>query len=605
MKTAIKAIILISCLLAVTLATYRLHGSPQRGVDDANIFFTYSENVASGNGITYGHNADRVEGVTSMLWMLICATIFSFGLHESAVLVVSVLIVLLTQCSILNAIHRCTADRQKAWPYQCIYGVLVLSSPAYISWMTITLMDTCLWGLIVASMTYVVLFPPVSSRAQIVAAIPFVLAPIARPEGMLVAPVLTGLLWLRSQGSGLRSQTRFCLVTGGVVGLSLAALTAFRLMYFGYPFPNTYYAKVSPSLAYDLHEGKEYFYKFILSSTIIGGLVVAAFVACASWIGRAVDSARFLRSVSALWLSNMRASGATALSAALLLVVPILTGGDHFSMFRFYQPVYPILCLAFVLLISECCVFDPGGFREAVSAGRGNAARLAAVGIVLAYWLSSYAFEDSWSSMRWRSPIAHEFRIAEEGIARGKSLKLLFSERGQYPAIGVITAGGIARTYPGRIIDLMGLNNSYIAHFKGDRKGMKNHAAFEKEAFFHVAPDVLLASPPVPPQTNNLYSVWLKGLLDDSRFAAEWRYGKLSSKQDSGRSEVAFFKKSFLDSVSAGSGLEFRDTMIWSNRWVEVGKTTDGEDHRPEKHTVMPSHVGPALAPRQEKMEWP
>ncbi|MCJ7812526.1 hypothetical protein MUP95_04305, partial [bacterium] len=200
MKTTLKAIILIVCFVTATRLTYKIHGSPKVGVDDANIFFSYAENLAVGNGITYAHNPDRVEGFTSMLWMLICASVFSLGGGESAILVLSVCIVLLTQWILLAAMSRLLSEKNgKAWPYEYFYLILILCSPAYVTWMTITLMDTCLWGLIVVAMIYFVLLPPTSYQKRLLAFIPFALAPMARPEGIVVAPVFACLLWLRFQ----------------------------------------------------------------------------------------------------------------------------------------------------------------------------------------------------------------------------------------------------------------------------------------------------------------------------------------------------------------------------------------------------------------------
>lgn len=138
------------------------------------------------------------------------------------------------------------------------------------------------------------------------------------------------------------------------------------------------------------------------------------------------------------------------------------------------------------------------------------------------------------------------------------------------PSIGVITAGGIARTYDGVIIDLMGLNNLFIAHYCGDRKGYKNHAAFEMQAFYDINPDILIASPTSPPETNNFDNWVLKGLLIDPRFTDNWRYGILSRAGSAAKSNRAFFRKTYLNNIEHTASLSFVDTMIWSNRWVEV-----------------------------------
>jgi|GEM_PF-6370263 len=70
-------IFLVSLLIATWL-TYHLHGSPRKGIDDANIFFSYAENLANGQGLVYGDAGGRVEGFTSMLWVLTCASSFKF-----------------------------------------------------------------------------------------------------------------------------------------------------------------------------------------------------------------------------------------------------------------------------------------------------------------------------------------------------------------------------------------------------------------------------------------------------------------------------------------------------------------------------------------------
>jgi arabinofuranosyltransferase len=570
MKAIIKLLLVTSCFVAATWWTYNLHGSPKVGVDDANLFFSYAQNVASGNGITYAHNPEHVEGVTSMLWMLICALVFSLGGNESAVLFVATSLAVLTQWILLGAIRRLAMERNSmAWPYEWAYIALIVSSPAYVTWMTITLMDTCLWGLIIAAMAHAVVSPPASKREGYLAAIPFALAPIARPEGMLVAPVFASLLWLRFQPGGLRFATRVCIGIGCALLVTTTALTAFRLLYFGYPLPNTYYAKVSPLLAYNLQEGEEYLCEFVSSGTIVGGCVAVVLLVCAASFGNAVDRIRSGRSLRSLFRNRIGACAAMAFAALTLLLVPVVTGGDHFNMFRLYQPAYPLLCVTLLSLLLESRVFDVGGGWGIAAWGRRNVGKTVATGIVVAYWLFAYSSGNSWNSVRRGSPIDHEFRIAEQGIARGRKLGALLAQEGRpFPAIGVITSGGIARTYPGPIVDLMGLNNTFIGHFKGDRKGQKNHAAFEKDAFFQVEPDILLASPPVPPATKNYGDTCLKGLFEDPRFTARWRYGILSKRAAPASGQRAFFRADFLKNLPAETDLVFRDTRIWlSNRW--------------------------------------
>ena len=506
-----------------------------------------------------------------MLWMLVCAAVFWLGLNEFSVLLLSVFLVAATHGIIFIAIQNCAADSsQKPWPYQGLYLALIISQPAYITWMTITLMDTALWGLMIAAMTYAVISPPLSRGGRTIAAMPFVLAPICRPEGMLVAPILLGLVWFRSQPPGLRAVTRFCIKTGLALLVMIAALTIFRLLYFGYPLPNTFYAKVSPSIVYNLRSGSQYLHGFAGSSTVVYACVAIVLLAITAWLGGVAGRIRSNLSLKAMLTSHMKGSAATSFAALGLLLVPVLTGGDHFGMFRFFQPAYPLLCLTLILVLSENRLLTLDDLKAPFLQRTRKIVTISAAGVVLGYWLFAFSSSYSWRGLLRASPIGHEFRVAEDGTAQGKRLKTLFAQGQRFPAIGVIKSGGIARGYPGPIVDLMGLNNAAIAHFKGERKGMKNHAAFEKDPFFMVEPDVLLVSPPVPPETTNFGSGLLKGLLDDPRFTARWRSGVLSLSDDPSNAQEVFVKTTFLEDMPPETKLEFRETMIWLDKWVAI-----------------------------------
>ena len=58
----------------------------------------------------------------------------------------------------------------------------------------------------------------------------------------------------------------------------------------------------------------------------------------------------------------------------------------------------------------------------------------------------------------------------------------------QKPEVGVVTAGGIARTYQGPVFDMLGLSSVKIAHADRHRTGLKNHAAFSSSVFYETLP---------------------------------------------------------------------------------------------------------------------
>ena len=552
-----------------------------RGIDDAQILFSYSSNLAAGHGLVYANNPEHVEGATSLLWTLICAIPFRLGLDESGVLAISVFLLCLTQILILGIIRRAAAARQfPSWPFELTYLFLVFSCPAYFTWMSITLMDTCLWGFLVVLMIRVALKPPRSPLGVVLASIPFFLAPLGRPEAVLVAPVVILLAWLRN-GTGQEDRRRLVLVLTTAVLVSVAAVTIFRLSYFGYPLPNTYYAKVSPSLAYNLQGGTNYLYGYATQSGLVIGVCVLLLMGLAAWwagalAGRLTSCLR-TRRWPAICIASWKLS---ALVAVILLVAPVLTGGDHFIMFRFYQPAYPVITLTLVLLL---IAWSPAGASAQLASLLQPKRYLipsCCLSLLLAFWAYHYLQQPSWSSFRDASPIQYQFSLTEGGIRTGRRLSGLFAGAATLPTIGVYKAGGVARTYPGRIVDLMGLNTPAIAHYRGDRKGRKNHAAFEKDAFFKLGRiDVLLASPPVPPDTVSFASYVLKGLMDDPRFVERWRYGLLRSSGAEGDAFEAFYFSGFVDSLEATARYQFRETMKWSNKWIVVDSIDGAEPH--------------------------
>lgn len=66
------------------------------GIDDADIFFTYANNLANGNGIIYSRDILPVEGYSSMLWMLLSSLVFLTGFDEVGVFLVALILFIST-----------------------------------------------------------------------------------------------------------------------------------------------------------------------------------------------------------------------------------------------------------------------------------------------------------------------------------------------------------------------------------------------------------------------------------------------------------------------------------------------------------------------------
>ncbi len=578
--------VVIGLLLLAVWFCWLLHEKPVRGCDDANIFFSYAENLAQGNGLTYGHNPERVEGFTSMLWTLLCAASFRAGLGEAGIWALALSLFVGTQFLYLAMIRRFMdgADgppggkegvQFTSWVPAALFLALVLSSPSYVTWTTITLMDTGLWGGCIAWMAFIAIWPPVGRRSLYAALAPFILSPFVRPESMVVAPGFIMIGWLRARGGSVSKTetspaTRFVVSTGLVTAVSWGALTAFRLVYFGFPLPNTYYAKVSPSLLYNLRQGREYLQQYACSGTIAGlGILVVA-IAVTLWLVNVIRAGAFRRGWFTGLSNKVDAVDAVALSAALLLVTPVLAGGDYFVMFRFFQPAYPLICLLIVLTGWRFVASGHGsGSLPSQGLGWWSGLRAGAVALIVGYWGIAYAWDLSWSSMRWGSPLTPDFTLVTEGMRKGRLLGAWFGDMPQYPVVGVIAAGGPARTFPGRIVDTMGLNTREFAMARDDREGIRSHTAFNKRIFYTIEPDILLAEPPYKSGVENFDTTVLKRIFYDPPFVLHWRFGVLTRQGYPGVSVRAFFRDRLLDSLALTGTFIFVDEKVWDGKaWV-------------------------------------
>lgn len=470
------------------------------GVDDANIFFVYARNLAAGHGFVWNTGGPRVEGFSSPLWLLLITPFFAaHSSPELSLFLLSAVLVSAALAIALTLFVRCfRQDDEQHGPYLLIaFGLGWLlwcfAQPLFLLWTTLTLMETGLWCAVVMVGTVITAWCVSPTRGEKPPWPLWVLIPLmllARPEGMMWAGTLiaaeTALQWI--SGKPIRRWLRHTALSLAVYGLALGALTAFRLAYFGYPLPNTYYAKVSPDRLYTLTTGWEYFSEFLLSHRALPFLAILVAVIALWFAGRTLHAVwvRLRNKSPAQPRFPMAAAYVASMAALCGLIAPILVGGDHFDGFRFYQPIWPTLALPLIFLLCD-------GFNRATHAypllrTRGPSLTLSLVALALLGWFFKPDVEQ-WRTVG-RRRVVDEFRLARDGRALGESLNRIFADT--LPEIGAIAVGGVKFAYHGPVNDLMGLSNIEMAHHPGPRKGIKNHAAFSKDVFYKQQPPVMV-----------------------------------------------------------------------------------------------------------------
>ncbi len=310
------------CVLGLFLWERRAVGNPR--VDDAYITFSFSKNLATGNGPVYSHGL-RVEGYSNFLWMLIVAGALAlkpladpYVAARALTVPFGIVFLASTYWLVLRATRNAKGSHLLAW--------LVLA------WMVVDadLVAAAMSGLetlphaalVVLGFALYIAQRDGNERAAKLTVPCLVLVALMRIDGFV--PLGFILTWeffaaLRSRRFHLR---RF-LVWAGPALLVYAAWFAWRWSYYGLPLPTTYYAKALIPKALP-NRGHEYVLDFWWGT----GLFLLIPVALMSALKE-----RFL--------------GALVLAfIGVLSLYVIRVGGDWMPFNRFFVSVVPLFLVA-------------------------------------------------------------------------------------------------------------------------------------------------------------------------------------------------------------------------------------------------------------------
>lgn len=534
------AAIAATIVLSATAGGAAIFDFPRFGVDDANITMVYARNLADGHGFVFTPGYERVEGFTSLGWTLLVAGAFLVSdAPEPLILGISVLLCGFSVFAVLRIVSLLTTALPSPDRHNQMFGAPVLLAlvwlvgiPGFYVWNTIALMDLSLWTALVhaAALLLVLDVSTGATKKWIVWALGCVTMALvmSRPEAIAVAPGLLGLAIVMSVdilGDWRRAAARF-VPAGTMCLLALVGITVFRLAYFGYPLPNTYYAKVSPDSLYTATEGIKYIWRFLLWQPTYILLLAVNFVAGVYTASRGSDRTVGQRIV---FVTSCIVLGGMAL--------PLAGGGDHFGSFRFLQPFVPLMIVPLTygfaqMLMREDGLLAPPRIRK-----------ISVLAILVASAIWPFA---SWSHFKKHHEIDLEFVLARRYRELADAINLVFPQEPR-PRIGAVVTGALGLGYDGRLVDLMGLNWSAMGHSTGDRKGLRDHSAFNEDVFWSAPPDFVepLNTTNVPQQVDVLFAtLYLNEIHRTSRFRSAYQPGYY-------RTSIAFvsgfFSKTWLE----------------------------------------------------------
>jgi hypothetical protein len=507
------------CTIASTALAWNNNMHSIIGVDDANIYFVYMKNIAQGYGFVYSIGGEHVEGFTSLSWTLLGSLFFKISEYPELLLILfNILIISFTLFQLTrftdSLFSSSSFSIQSIVLLCCVYLI-----PGFIEWTILSIMETGLWSCLITLLILHILSiinKESTNKEQYVFSLLLGLLVITRPEAMLwsIFFLIARYVLLYKNTSSIGISFNKSIIPLSVFVCTIIGLILWRLSYFGYPLPNTYYAKVSSDILSNLKHGIGYIYRFLSANPLCLLSTLA--------ISKILWDRIFKKH------SNNHYSPALYILISTIIIsfaIPLYSGGDHFAYFRFMQSTLPIFYIVLMMILNFYGLTVTKQFA-----------------IILCFFaiISSGLID----ALAGKSPLKHEWNIAIEGRSLGVKLSDFFIDESTLPSQGVLVAGGTAYTYKGKTIDLMGLNNTVMAHADKikDKKLLKNHASFNKKVFYQLQPDLF----------------WISGGISDSVDYSLLHIGEFASKAFKQIDVDDSFKKEYSPCIIQKTGIQHK-----------------------------------------------
>lgn len=404
--------------------------------DDAYISFRYAENFINGNGLVFNEN-EYVEGYTNFLWVIILAVFKITGINYAASsqflsvtfgFCVSIVTYLIAKKLIPSSQNKYIDQLNSMLP---VY-LLVLSG-GFIYWAS-SGMETSLFILLVLLSINSAIRNNDPHKINFPSIIFLILAFLTRPDGYYFA-----LMFIAFEYVIAKKKSAIIIKEILLIAIPALAHTIFRIAYYGYPLPNTFYAKSGLS-DFFLRRGWEYFVNFAEAYLLFGLILIIPFAAL---------------------INNGLRNRIGFLSILVLLFIFSITliGGDVLPLHRLYLPVLPLIYILFVASI----IYHIHSKKL-----------ITPILIVFIVTLGYFNLSNERTTLD--DIHATEIGLVQKMTVYGDWVKERQIDEHRPMKVALSTIGAFSFYSNAKIIDLLGLTNEYIAHNPQEMKGISEPA---------------------------------------------------------------------------------------------------------------------------------
>ena len=284
--------------------------------DDAYITFRYAENLAKGLGAVF-NAGERVEGYSNFLWMIVLAAAFKAGLNTVlSAKVIGILFSIATLGLTAGLTTHLTGGRLTIASVAA--PLLVATSFSFVGWSAAGL-ETSLFVCLVTATVWRFSVereaPHLFPWSGVLAA----LTGLTRPEGVVIFAVLCSVALYDTYRGDSRRRILALVAAFAVIAVPYMI---WRLAYFGYLLPNTFYVKGGRG-PMQIVAGVLYVTTGISKH---GGMLLHVLALVAAFVG----------------LYRRRAVPAVGV-LVVWQIYNVYKGTDVLELFRFFVPILPIL----------------------------------------------------------------------------------------------------------------------------------------------------------------------------------------------------------------------------------------------------------------------
>ncbi|MCX7877461.1 MAG: tetratricopeptide repeat protein [Ignavibacteria bacterium] len=413
--------------------------------DDSFITYRYVENFVSGHGLVF-NIGEKVEGYTCFLWILLLSLIKSLGINFiSASVTLGIIFSLLTIYITFRISFDFFSVNQGTFGTLAGFtSVILLSTNGSFAYWASSGMETGLFCFLVTFGIYVYLkenspqgLKPVTGKIPLSSLI-FLLASLTRPEGNLIfAITVLHRIYTVKTGQKQNPSVRFIdkdNITWILIYLIPALIyMAWRLSYYGYFLPNTFYAKTGSSWEY-IKTGIDYFWSFSKDYALYGILIALIFT---------------------LVLQKEKSGYYIYLIPVFLIFsfYIILVGGDVLRPNRFFLPVLPV----FYILLQQSLI------RLLSLISKNPSLKFAGISSIVFTVIFAY-FTYSNESEQIKKYAELEKGLTEKMKITANWLKNKQTQAGRQLTVAATTIGALSYYSGVNLIDMLGLTDEVVAH---------------------------------------------------------------------------------------------------------------------------------------------